>query len=146
MSVNGEKLDDEEFEFIVLEPIKLFNIEKTDHDNGEYVPDINGIYDNEKVNIGDIRKLSLVFRKKYTTNEYRTFSNCFYRLYVKEGNKEIDVINWHPIEKRFLSNRFYIDTNDLIPNNYFIDIRTGSQVYKAISEFQVVSNITKRYM
>ena len=70
----------------------------------------------------------------------------YYRIYVKEGNKEIDVFDWHPIEKRFLTNVFYVNTNDLIPNKYFIDIKDRNQTYKEICSFKVVSNITQRYM
>ena len=72
--------------------------------------------------------------------------NCFYRVYVKEANKEVDVFPWHPVEKRFLSNRFYINTNDLIPNKYYVDIKTPNKTYKSICEFQVVSNVTQRYI
>jgi hypothetical protein len=86
------------------------------------------------------------FRKKYTTNQYTLSDKCLYRIYVKEGNKEIDVIDWHPIEKRFLTNIFYVNTNDLIPNKYYVDIKTPTQTHKSICEFQVISNITQRYM
>ena len=43
-----------------------------------------------------------------------------------------------------LVNQFVIDTNDLIPNHYFIDIKIGNKTYKEIGDFQIVSNITNR--
>ena len=143
LALNGEILDDEEFEFVALPPKSLFNVQ---NDEEEYLPNTSGIYDNEYLNLGDIRKVEVTFRKKYTTNQYKVLVDCYYRVYVREGNKEIDVIPWHPMEKRFLSNRFYINTNDLIPNKYYVDIKSPLQTYKSICEFQVVSNITQRYM
>lgn len=144
LSVNGEKMDDEEFEFVVLPPIKKFNIDNSNRD--EYTINTDGIHEDEVLNIGEMRKVYVTFRKKYTTNQYTLSDNCFYRIYVKEGNKEIDVFDWHPIEKRFLTNVFYVNTNDLIPNKYFIDVKDRNQTYKEICSFKVVSNITQRYM
>ena len=143
MALNGEILEDEEFEFVVLPPKSLF---KAQEENEEYIPNTSGICDNEYLNLGEIRKVEVTFRKQYTTNQYKVLKNCSYRVYVKEGNKELDVFPWHPMEKRFLSNRFYINTNDLIPNKYYIDVKSPNRTYKGICEFQVVSNITQRYM
>lgn len=143
LALNGEILDDEEFEFVAYSPMSLFRGEEN---KDEYVPSVSGIYGGEIVNIGEIRKMNVTFRKKYSTNNYKILENCMYRIYVNEGNKEIEVFPWHPIEKRFLSNRFYINTNDLIPNDYHVDIKTKEQVYKNVTEFSVVSDITHRYM
>jgi hypothetical protein len=143
LALNGEILEDEEFEFVVLPPKSMFN---TQNASEEYIPSTSGIYDNERLNIGEVRKVEVTFRKQYTTNQYKVLKNCFYRVYVKEANKEIDVFPWHPVEKRFLTNRFYINTNDLIPNKYYVDIKTPNRTYKNVCEFQVVSNITQRYM
>ena len=144
LTVNGEKLDDEEYEFLVLPPIRKFMIKETD--NKEYIPTLKGIYEGEKVTIGEKRKIDVVFREKYSSNTYRTFDKVYYRLYVKEGNKEIDVFPWLLMEKRFLTNRFYVETNDIIPNDYFIDVKYGDKYFKEILNFTVVSNISQRYV
>lgn len=144
LAYNGEKLEDEEFEFVVLPRRKMFNVDEGD--NIEYVPNITGIYDNEKVTVGEIRTMIVNFREKYTTNKYKVLPNVYYRVYVSDGGRELDVFPWTPIDKRFLQNRFTINTNDLIPNNYHIDIKVGHTIYKSVSEFQVVSRITNRYM
>ena len=144
LSVNSEKMEDEEFEFVVLPQNKMFNVENSGEE--EYTITTDGIFDGERLNMGEKRKIGVTFRKKYTSNQYKVLDGCYYRIYVREAEKEIDVIEWHPLEKRFLSNRFYLDTTDLIPNKYFIDIRSKEKTYKAICEFTVVSNITQRYM
>lgn len=144
LSINGEMMDEQEFEFVVLPPKKMFNRENEARE--EYQPSLSGIYDGESLPVGVKNKISVVFRKKYTTNNYKVLKDGMYRIYVKEGKKEINVIEWHPIEKRFLENRFYIDTNDLIPNKYFIDILYNGNIYRSVSEFEVVSNITHRYL
>ena len=143
LALNGEILEDEEYEFVALAPKRYFN-ETVRKD--EYVPNVSGIHSYEHLNVGEIRKVEVTFRKKYTTNQYKVLDGCSYRIYVKDGVKEIDVFPWHPFEKRFLSNRFYVNTNDLIPNIYFIDIRTKDTTYKSVCEFHVVNNITSKYM
>ena len=68
--------------------------------------------------------------------------------YIKDGNREIDVIEFQPIEKAFLENFFILHTSDLIPNDYFIDIKvkTGNETFffKESLRFTVVNNVTNR--
>ena len=69
---------------------------------------------------------------------------------MKDGNREIVVFDYQPIEKAFLNNFFVIYTDDLIPNNeYFVDVRVkfGREIkyYKKAIRFRVVSDVTERY-
>ena len=64
-------------------------------------------------------------------------------------NREYDVIKYQPVEKAFLNNFFMLYTEDLIPNQYFVDIRVqcGREIkyYREALRFKVVSNVTERY-
>jgi hypothetical protein len=87
--------------------------------------------------------------KKFETNKIELIDNAEYRIYVKDGEREIDIFNYQPIEKGFLNYFFVIHTEDLIPNKYFIDIKVkiGREIkyYKEILKFKIVDNVTNRY-
>ena len=58
-------------------------------------------------------------------------------------------IDYQPVERAFLNNFFIINTEDLIPNDYYVDIRVmngrETRYYKKVLRFRVVSNVTNRY-
>ena len=143
LSLNGEKLNDQEFEFVVLKNKNLFSIKK--NNNTTYIPSLTGIIADEKLHIGENRTVELVFRQKYTTNICEIFEDCFYRLYVKDGVNEIEVLPYHPIDKESFRNVFTINTNDLIPNTYYIDIRYKNSYYKDVLRFKVINDFTHIY-
>jgi hypothetical protein len=72
---------------------------------------------------GDIRKAIVLFRVPYTINEQKLIDSLQYRLYVKEGPNEYTVVDYQDIEMTFNQNYFLIDTESLIPNRYWIDIK-----------------------
>lgn len=142
--LNGNILDPQDFEFVVLKEKNIF-INHTE-ERSTYIPSLTGIIPDENLQIGEIREVDLIFRKKYTTNVCENFDNCFYRLYVKDATNEIDVIPYHPIDKLYLKNQFIINTEDLIPNNYYIDIRRGNNYYRDVLRFKVKNKIENKYI
>ena len=128
-------MDDQEFEFVIKKEKNIFSNKR--EKNGTYIPSLNGIIPDETLHIGDIREIELLFRKKYESNIYKSFSNCYYRLYVKDNDKDIDMISWDSIDKYFLMNKFIINTNDLVPNQYFIDIKKNNEYYRDVLRFNV---------
>lgn len=134
--LNGEKLEDKEYEFVVKQEKDIFSNKR--NENKSYFPSITGIIPDEKIRKGEIREMEILFRKKYTTNICEVFDNCYYRLYVKDGANEIDIIEWDSIDKMYLSNNILIDTNNLIPNDYFMDIKKGNEYYRDVLRFKVI--------
>ena len=149
IALNGEKLDDIEMEFYVNKKNKRINIGYVSSPNMETVPSIYGINDAENINQDEIREIIVDFREKYSTDKRHLINNAEYRLYVKDGNRELDVIQYQPIEIGNDINFFNIFAMDLIPNEYFIDIKIPNgrekKIYKNVLRFNVVSNITERY-
>ena len=147
--LNGEKIDDVEMEFYVNPKSKKLLIGSNSNTRNNLVPSIYGINDDESINIGDVREITVDFRKKFETNKIELIDNAEFRLYIKDGDREIDVFEYQPIEKGFLNNFFVLHTGDLIPNKYFIDIKVkiGREIkyYKEILRFKIISNVTNRY-
>ena len=103
----------------------------------------------EEMTRGEVREVVVDFRKEYTTNRKRLLDKAEWRLYVKDADRDLDVIPYRPVERAFLNNFFIINTGDLIPNDYYVDIRvmTGRETryYKKVLRFRVVSDVTNRY-
>jgi len=84
-------------------------------------------------------------RLPYTINESKVIDGLEYRLWVREGNTQVSVIDWQDINRTYLKNYFILDTSWMIPNEYFIDIKLTSNMqvitYTEQMKFQVVNQV-----
>ena len=85
----------------------------------------------------------MVIKKAYTTQQPLQKIDSYYRIYVREGQTEVQVQDWTRINKTSNEYYFIFDTRDKIPNEYYIDIKvnTSGQVdtYKRTIKFQIVN-------
>ena len=150
IKLNGESLDDIEMEFTVLKRDTFFTIGNNIGERRDLVPQLSGINDAETIKIGDVRRIDVDFRVPFTTNQKAIFDSVEYRVYVKDANREVDVYGYQPLECAFLQNYFVIDTNEMVPGEYFIDmkVKTGLNVkyYHEITRFKVASNVTDYFV
>ena len=149
LALNGENLDDVEMEFEIKPASNFIKLGNGSSDKNSLVPCLCGINDAEKLNRGEVREVEVDFRKKYTSDKKELVDSAEFRLYVKDATREITVIDYQPVEKGFLNNFFVIYTDDLIPNEYYVDIRVNQgreiKYFKNALRFTVVSNVTERY-
>ena len=149
LALNGEIFDDVEMEFEVKPSSNFIKLGSDSSDKNSLVPCLSGINDAEKLNRGEVREVEVDFRKKYTSDKKELVNGAEFRLYVKDATREITVIDYQPVEKGFLNNFFIVHTEDLIPNEYYVDIKVnqGREVkyFKNALRFTVVSDVTKRY-
>lgn len=149
LALNEEPIAEVEQEFAVNEASNFLSIGSKSAAPDRTVPQISGIDDAEELERGEIREIVVDFRKEYTTNRKQLLDRAEWRLYVKDANRELDVIDYQPVERAFLNNFFIINTEDLIPNDYFVDIKVmngrETRYYKKVLRFRVVSNVTNRY-
>lgn len=146
--IDGEELEDVEMEFVVLPFEKRISLGKqADVSDVEIIPSIYGINDSENVKIGDVREIKVDFIEEYSRGKKIYPSKVEYRLYVKEGKREIDIFPYQKLDKMGENHCFIVNTNDLIPNTYYVDIRVtnGRNVkhFENVLEFNIVHNITK---
>ena len=99
----------------------------------------------EKIKRGDKRKVFVNARIPYTVNETSVIDGLQYRLWVKEGPTEVNVIDWTDVNRAYLKNYFILDTSWMIPNEYFIDIKlTSNQLVKTYTntlKFNITSQV-----
>lgn len=149
IKLNGVLLDDVEMEFVILpteDKIKLGGLSKT---NNKIVPQLSGINDKERIKIGNIHEVFVDFIEEYSYGKKIMPTSSEYRIYVKENDREIDVYEYQPIETRGDSHSFIINSLEMVPNTYHIDIKVkqgrSMLIYENIIEFDVVSNVTNYY-
>lgn len=145
LSLNGQKIEDVEMEFVVLPQTNYLNIGNNSNIKKNLIPSVYGINDGEELNRGEVREVIVEYMKPYSNNEKEIYANGEYKIYVKDGKNEIDIFPYHPIEQGYLHNFFIVNTNDMIPNDYYIDIKLniGREVkhYKEILRFSIENNL-----
>ena len=146
----GTLLDDVELDFVIKESANYFNIGNSISTNDiTFSPTTAGIQEKEQIKRGDIRKLVIQAKPSYTNNTVQLVDSMDIRLYVKDGTREIDVIEWDKVNKAFLENYYMIDTNILIPQRYFVDIRIkygmNSIIHHDVLQFDIVDDLNNKY-
>lgn len=83
-----------------------------------------GLNQGEKIKRGEIRRVKLSIKELYATRDNLMPHNIEYRIYTKiDSNNEIDIIPFTSVNRTKTSYEFFIDTEWLIENDYYIDIR-----------------------
>lgn len=146
----GSDLDAVELDFTLKATSNYFNIGNSSSVNDTtFVPSTSGIQEKETIKRGDIRKLIISAKPKYTINTIQLVDNIDIRLYVKDGTREIDVIQWDKVNKTFSENFYIIDTNILIPQRYYVDIRIkygmNSIIHYNVLSFNIVNDLNNKY-
>lgn len=145
----GTQLDAVELDFTLKNATSFFKIGNGMPDDMIFEPSISGIKCGERILRGDIRKLLIQAKPKYSSQTIKLIDNMKIRLYVKNGNSEDNVILWDKVNKSFIENFYIIDTNILIPQRYYVDIKISYGLNEIIHHdviyFDIVNDVTKKY-
>lgn len=145
----GEDLGPVELEFTTKSPKSFFKIGTSLPEQNAFTPTIYGVKDDEVIKRGDIRKICALFRNNYSQNKATVIDGVEIRLYVKDGTAENDVIAFTRMDKTFDETYFLLDTNILIPNTYYIDIRVRygmeSIIHHDVSHFKIVNDLNNKF-
>lgn len=105
--------------------------------------DFYGIKQDEKILNTDIRKVGVIIKQAYSTQKLLQKVEAYYRIYVREGQTEVQVQDWTKINKTPNEYFFIFDTRDKIPNEYFVDIKLENNyeinTFKRQIKFQIVN-------
>lgn len=147
---NGRTFDDVELEFVTKLPNYYYQFGlPTRVEETKSIPTIYGIKQKETIKRGDIRKINVDCRIPYTTEQDRRNNTIEYRLYTLSAERQIDVIDWQKVERGYNENFFLINTNELLPSRYYIDLRINDNMqtfnYQNALEFDIADNITEYY-
>ena len=143
ISLNGFSLPNVINEFAIYPLQRSIQIGTTTNDPAIYGFDYYGIKQDEKILNTDIRKVGVIIKKAYTTNQLLPKVEGYYRVYVREGQTEVQVQDWTKLNRTPNEYYFIFDTRDKIPNEYYIDLKVISSgevnTYKRQIKFQIVN-------
>jgi len=141
--LNGFTLPNITNDFVVYPLKKSIQIGTTTQDPKIYGFDFYGLKQDEKIYNTDIRKVGVVIKQAYTTNKLLPNVEAYYRVYVREGQTEVQVQDWTKINRTPNEYYFMFDTRDKIPNEYYVDMKVISSgeinTYKKQIKFQIVN-------
>jgi len=143
ITYNNTSLNNITNQLVLLPYNKSIQLGPDSQDPILYGFDYYGIKQDEKIINTDVRKVGVVVKKAYSTNETLKQINVYYRIYVKEGQTEVEVQDWTKVNRSYNQYYFIFDTRDKIPNEYYIDLKVYSDgaadTYKKQIKFQIVN-------
>lgn len=123
-TVDGVTRDQEQEFTLLLEDI--FNDKDSYLETSKFSFSTYGIKNGEDIrqNSG-IRKIEVITKRLYNNSitENNLLDTLFYRLYVLQGDNEVEIIPLTQISKYKNGNYFDIDIDSLIPKTYYLDIK-----------------------
>jgi len=143
IKVNNFSLPDVVNEFVIYPVQNGLQFGISTKDPKVYGFDFYGIKQDEKILNTDVRKVSVIIKQAYTPNKLLPNVLAEYRVYVREGQTEVQVQDWTQLNRT--PNEYYLmfDTRDKIPNEYYIDLKVTSSgeinTYKRTIKFQIVN-------
>ena len=143
ITYNGVTLDNITNQVVLQSYTKSIQLSPESQDPILYGFDYYGIKQDEKILNTDVRKVGVIVKKAYSTNETLKKVNVYYRIYVREGQTEVQVQDWTKVNRSYNQYYFMFDTRDKIPNEYYIDLKVYSDgsadTYKKQIKFQIVN-------
>ena len=146
---NNHHINDITLDFVTIDDNEYFQlgIPSQIHEDETFIPSINGIGHNEKIKRGDVRTVHIDCRKPFTKEESKNIIDVDYRLFVKEGVDEYDVIPWTKVDHFIDGYSFIIDTNELVPFRYFIDIKITTKnniiIHHKKNSFDIINDVSE---
>lgn len=145
----GKTLNNVTLEFVTKSQDTWFNIGNSLTQRHHLVPSVYGIKNSEDIKRGDVRKVVILAREEYSKKEAELVNSMEARLYIKDGSREVDVLPFFKVNKSFLENFILIDTNILIPERYYLDVKMNygleSIIHHNVLSFNITDDLNNKY-
>ena len=146
---NGVEMDDVELDFVTKSQNIFFNVSDSIQESVKFTPIIYGIQYDERIKRGDIRKVVFANKINYEANRQAIVDDMEWRLYIKDGTREVEVFKWENVNKSFLENYVLIDTSILIPQKYYIDVKYKYNMemikHHNVLSFEITDDLNNKY-
>ena len=141
LSLDGVSIPNVTQKFVPKPYSSKFNVGKNENELERYSVQFFGIKLNEKIKRGELRKITVSFRS-IDVPKTDLFEEVYYRIYIKEGKTNVNVFDWTQLDVTN-ENSFMLDTNILIPREYFLEIKGKTHnefiYYNNDIKFEIVS-------
>ncbi len=122
--IKGKNRPNVKMKFLLKEADEYYSFEQPTAYTEEYALGFRGIRRDEKIRRGDIKKIYVDARTPKNPTKKTAVQQLYYRIYIKEnGNNQLDIIKWHPVNMGVCENWFLLDTSWMRPQNYFLDFK-----------------------
>ncbi len=139
--MDGKNLPDVINTFTIKED-NYFNVGTEVYEPEDYGFSFSGIKNNESIQQGEVRKILINARKMHSYDNV-IIDGLTYRLYIRQGRNQIDVIHNDAIHRAFNQNYFYLDTSWLVEQDYILELTlhtNGTMVKRDNIQFTVINN------
>lgn len=123
IKINGVQLDNHIGEFEVKNYNEYFKASQQILEQPKIGIKVRGIRHSEKIKKGEIRKVFADVYEGFNGKKQNALDNIYYRLYVKQGTNELNIIDWQIMEQSLCQNWTYFDTSWMIEQEYWIDFK-----------------------
>jgi hypothetical protein len=145
ISIDGISRPNKTLEFALKDNDDYYNFGDADGEPRQYAFSISGIKREERIKRGDVKKVLVSARVPYTVDKKQVIDGLKYRVFVKEGTTEVNVIDWEDVNRTNNQNYLLLDTSWMIPETYYLDLKyySNQQViqYPEIVKFYIVNQI-----
>lgn len=111
------------FEFGIVGCLDYYQLTTSDSNLDDIAISLTGINHGEKIKRGDIIKLNLNIKTLGNVYNNIKLNSAEYRIYVLEGKTQINIVDWHEFNNTLSGFNTLLDTNILIPSEYYVDIK-----------------------
>lgn len=143
LTINGQSLPNVTNQFVLQAYSAGIQIGSLSKEPSKYGFSFYGILQNEKILNTEVRKVGVVVKKEWSSQQLLENIDVFYRVYVTEGTTEVQVQDWTAVNRTPNEYYFMFDMRDKIPNEYYVDIKVNTSgekdIYKDTLRFQIVN-------
>jgi hypothetical protein len=141
LSLDGVSISSVTQKFVPKPYSSKFSVGGNENKLERYSVQFFGVKLNEKIKRGELRKITVSFRS-IDVPKTDLFEEVYYRIYIKEGKTNVNVFDWTQLDVTN-ENSFMLDTNILIPREYFLEIKGKTHnefiYYNNDIKFEIVS-------
>lgn len=142
IGINGVSISPVDNDLILLPANDYYDIGTLSKDPITYGFSFGGIKQDERIINNNIRKVIVTVKQAYSSRVILPQFKCYYRVYVSEGPTEVIVQDWTRLNQTPNEYYFIFDTQDKVPNEYYVDIKvlTSGEVdiYKRQLKFHII--------
>lgn len=144
IAYKGRNLPNVEKFFTTKSPSEYYNfgLDTTDSEYKKIIPNIYGINNGDKLRRENLIMVNIEYVIKHTKKQEPAIYDSEYRIYTKQGEREIPVIDWQPVHCDYIKSYFFLDTKSLVPSKYFVDIKCHDDFEETVFRKQLEFYIT----
>lgn len=148
LTIGGITRPAAELQFSLKDSNDYYNINDTNQYPNKIGFTISNLNHKEKLISNDVRKVIVSVRHAYTVNQSVSVSSLQYKIFMKEGQSQITMIDYTDVEMANGYYYFLLDTASFLPSEYFIDLKVNANqevtTFPEVTSFIIINRTELR--